>query len=52
MMLLNIVKQRYLDVPVYLDIDSVISSYSLATTGNIGLTVDHVAYCRRVRAGG
>jgi hypothetical protein len=38
MMLLNIVKQRYLDVPVYLDIDSVISSYSLATTGNIGLT--------------
>jgi len=37
MMLLNIVKQRYLDMPVYLDIDSVISSYSLATTGNIGL---------------
>lgn len=37
MMLLNIVKQRYLDLPVYLDIDSVISSYSLATSGSIGL---------------
>lgn len=37
MMLLNIVKQRYLDMPVYLDVDSVISSYSLATSGSIGL---------------
>jgi hypothetical protein len=37
-MMLNIVRQRYFDVPVYLDIDSVISFYSLATTGNIGLT--------------
>jgi hypothetical protein len=24
-------------MPVYLDIDTVISSYSLATTGNIGI---------------
>jgi len=39
MMLLNIVKQRYLDMPVYLDIDSVISSYSLATSGNIGTEI-------------
>jgi hypothetical protein len=30
-MLLNIVKLRYLDTPVYLDISSVISSYSLAS---------------------
>ena len=38
MMLLNIVKQRYLDMPIYLGINSVISSYSLETKGNIGLT--------------
>jgi hypothetical protein len=31
LMLLNIVKQRYLDTPVYLDVSSVISSYSLST---------------------
>ena len=31
LMLLNIVKQRYLDMPVYLDVSSVISSYSLET---------------------
>jgi hypothetical protein len=37
MMLLNIIKQRYIDMPVYLDIDSVISSYSLATSGSVGL---------------
>ena len=30
-MLLNIVKLRYLDTPVYLDVSSVISSYSLAS---------------------
>ena len=30
LMLLNLVKQRYLDVPVYLEVSSVISSYELA----------------------
>ncbi len=39
LMLLNIVKQRYLDMPVYLDVSSVISSYSLATDVSIGATV-------------
>jgi hypothetical protein len=38
-MLLNVVKQRYLDMPVYLDVSSVISSYSLATDVSIGATV-------------
>ena len=35
LMLLNIVKQRYLDTPVYLDVSSVISSYSLSTDVNM-----------------
>jgi len=34
-MLLNIVKQRYLDMPVYLDVSSVVSSYSLETGVNL-----------------
>jgi hypothetical protein len=38
-MLLNIVKQRYLDTPVYLDVSSVISSYSLATDISLGATI-------------
>jgi len=37
-MLLNIVKQRYLDMPVYLDVSSVISSYSLATDVSLEAT--------------
>lgn len=39
LMLLNIVKQRYLDTPVYLDVSSVISSYSLATDVSLGATI-------------
>lgn len=38
-MLLNIVKVRYLDPPVYLDISSVISTTSLETSVNLGATV-------------
>jgi hypothetical protein len=38
-MLLNIVKQRYLDTPVYLDVSSIISSYSLATAVNLGAEI-------------
>ncbi len=38
LILLNIVKQRYLDMPVYLDESSVISSYSLSTDVNMSAT--------------
>jgi len=38
-MLLNIVKLRYLDTPVYLDVASVISSYSLESNVGIGANV-------------
>lgn len=34
-MLLNIVKVRYLDVPVYLDIQSVVSSYTMELEGGV-----------------
>ena len=39
LMLLNIVKQRYLDTPIYLDVSSVISSYSLETGVSIGASI-------------
>jgi hypothetical protein len=39
LMLLNIVKQRYLDTPVYLDVSSVISSYSLSTDVNMSANI-------------
>jgi hypothetical protein len=38
-MLLNIVKQRYLDLPVYLDVSGVITSYSYQAQADFGLTV-------------
>ena len=38
-MLLNIVKLRYLDTPVFLDVSSVISSYELASQVNLGATL-------------
>jgi hypothetical protein len=38
-MLLNIVKQRYLDTPVYMEISSVISSYELAAGISLAATV-------------
>lgn len=39
LMLLNIVKQRYLDLPVYLDVSSVISSYELSGEVNASASV-------------
>jgi hypothetical protein len=38
-MLLNIVKLRYLDTPVYLDISSVVSSYELTREVSVGASV-------------
>jgi hypothetical protein len=37
-MLLNIVKMRYFDTPVFLDVTSVINSYTLQSEVNLGLT--------------
>lgn len=34
--LLNIVKMRYLDLPIWLDIGQVVAGYSLETTANVG----------------
>ncbi len=36
MMLLNIVKTRYLDLPLFLDVGQVVSSYTLEASGSVG----------------
>jgi hypothetical protein len=40
MMLLNVVKTRYLDLPVFLDVGQVVSSYTLETSGSVGGTLN------------
>jgi hypothetical protein len=35
-MLLNIIRARYLDLPIYLDVGQIVSGYTLETTANIG----------------
>jgi len=37
--LLNIVKVRYLDLPVFVDVGNVVASYTLAQTASIGATI-------------
>ena len=34
--LLNIVKLRYMDLPVFLDVSSIVAGYSMETSGNVG----------------
>ena len=41
--LLNIVKTRYLDPPVYVDIGNIVSSYTLSQSASVGGTVLHPA---------
>ena len=38
MMLLNIVKVRYLEPPTFLSVGQVVSNYSFQTSGNIGVS--------------
>lgn len=38
-MLLNLVKTRYLDLPIYLDIGPIVSGYTLETSASAGLSL-------------
>jgi len=42
-MLLNLVKMRYFDLPVYLEVGQIVSGYTLETSANVGGEVGNVA---------
>lgn len=40
--LLNIVKLRYMDLPVFVDVSSIVAGYSMETSGNVGGQISSV----------
>ena len=51
-MLLNMVKMRYGDVPVFLDVSSVISQYQIAGAINLGATINNSPWSTSQTIGG
>jgi hypothetical protein len=51
-MLLNMVKMRYGDVPVFLDVSSVISQYQIAGAINLGATINNNPWSSSQTIGG